>query len=279
MKEWAATVHATTRALAHRARADAASFEPLTSWAADAGAAPGGALRVEWVATRDAERFGMTVFEHGAERGHLDAARALCAAHFDAAALKAWDESAEELTSLAVTSHVGLAWDKTQGYRLKLFIGRGPGLSEAARRLSLTPTVELVGVGCDFWIGGRYRARRYLRAADFASLAAHARPERAPAWPIPKRGHAVLTLTEPNDALGHKTTFSVIFPRQATLDVLAGYPGVQSLEALESLAAELAPFALRPSALELDRHRSGREELELLVTVEAPDSRPSGGPA
>jgi hypothetical protein len=278
MKEWAATVRATTLALAHQARADAASFEPLSSFAA-AVPASGGALRVEWVAARDSEHFGMTVFEHGTERTHLEVARALCATRFDAAALKAWDKSAEELTSLAVTSHVGLAWDKEQGYRLKLFIGRGPGLSEAARLLGLNPAAELAGVGCDFWNGGRYRPRRYLRARDFASLAALAAPEPAPTWPIPERGHAVLTLTEACDALGHKTTFSVIFPPQATLATLATYPRVQSLQALQGLAAELAPFVLRPSALELDRYRSGREELELLVTLGTPASPAPGASA
>lgn len=276
MKEWTAALRATTLALAHRARADAAAFEPLSSWAAAAQPPPGGALRVEWVAPHDSERFGMTLFEHGAERTHLDVARALCAAHFDALSLKAWDETVHALTRLAVTSHVGLAWDREQGYRLKLFIGRGPGLGEAASRLGLTPTAELVGVGCDFWLGGRYRPRRYLRAVDFASLAANASPERAPAWPIPERGHAVLTLTEANDALGHKTTFSVIFPPRATLGTLATYPSVGSVEALESLAAEVAPFVLRPSALELDRYRGGREATELLVTLGASPARGRG---
>jgi hypothetical protein len=271
MTEWAPAVRATTLALARRAGADPMAFEPLTSWAAAAGAAPGGALRVEWVAAPDAGRFGVTVFEQGSGRAHLHLGRALCAARFDAAASKAWEQSVDELTTVDVRSHLGLAWDRQQGYRLKLFIG-GPGLSEAARRLGVVPTPELVGVGCDFWVGGRYRPRRYLRARDFAALAALAAPEKAPSWPLPERGHAVLTLTEPGDALGQKTTFSVIFPPQAGLGALAAYPAVGQLAALESLAVELAPFVLRPSALELDRYADGREETDLLVTLGAPSS-------
>jgi hypothetical protein len=270
MTAWAPAVRMATLALARHADADPTAFEPLTSWAAAAGAAPGGGLRVEWVAAREPGRFGMTVFEPSSGRAHLDVGRALCAARFDAAASTAWAQSVEDLTTVGVKSHVGLAWDRQHGYRLKLFIGHGPGLGEAARRLGLAPTPELVGVGCDFWSGGRYRPRRYLRARDFSALAALAAPEQAPDWPLPERGHAVLTLTEADDALGHKTTFSAIFPPQAGLGVLAAYPAAPPRASLESLAVDLEPCVLRPSALELDRYRDGREETELLVTLGAP---------
>jgi hypothetical protein len=193
----------------------------------------------------------------------------LCSSLFDATALSAWDEAAQGLTQLAVSSHVGLAWDRAHGYRLKLFIGRGPELPTAAAWLGLQPTTELAGVGCDFWAGGRYRPRRYLRANGFAALAQLAAPEPVPAWSLPAHGHAMLTLTEPGDALGQKTTFSVIFPPTATLSMLAELAPTDDASGLDGLAARLAPFVLRPSALELDRYRGGREQLELLLTLGA----------
>lgn len=276
---WGDAVSTVTQVLTSGVGCDARAFQPLVDVASRRGPSVDGALTVEWVVAPDAARCGVTVFQHGSGRDPLDAGRVLSAERFDAAALDAWDALAEALAGLDVASHVGLAWDRQRGFRLKLFVSGEADLAAAARIVGVTPGPGLVGVGCDFWDGGRYRPRRYFVGRSFADLAAQrgadaTLPEGLA--PVPPDGHAVLTLTQADDALGAKTTWSVIFPPGLPVSAVAPRVSASTALALTDLAARVAPFPLCPSALELDVYDDGRAETELLVTLGSRHTRPRG---
>jgi ubiquinone/menaquinone biosynthesis C-methylase UbiE len=276
---WGGALSTATQILTSSVGCDSHVFGPLIDFATRRGPSPDGALTVEWVAAPESGRCGVTVFEHGPNREHLDAARAICAALFDPAAVDAWDAVASQVSGLDIEQHVGLAWDQRRGFRLKLFLSGHVGLGAAARVLGLAPGPGLVGVGCDFWVGGRYRPRRYFNANDFESLLAHlGAGANLPSglMPIPPGGHAVLTLTEANDEFGAKTTWTVIFPPGLPLDTVVQRASEGAKRGLAEVAARVAPFGLSPSALELDIYDDGREETELLVTLGARVPRPRG---
>ncbi|MCB9658298.1 MAG: hypothetical protein R3B40_15155 [Polyangiales bacterium] len=267
---WQDAVTSTTHALAALCGAPVGAFQPLLDRVIAVGPTPDGSLGMEWVAPTGAQRFGLTVFEHGGRDDHLGVARRLCVAHFDGEAVDAWDRLMSELQVTRVGCHVGLAWDATHGFRLKLFAAGARDMAAVARAFGTPYEKHLIGVGCDFWCGGRYRERSYFQARSVDVLRGL-----APAWDagfapsivVAARQHVILTRTHETDALGPKATWSLIFPPEATLgSVEAPFQGLVHAE-LPRLSVGAAPFVLRPSALQIDRYRDGREEHELLITL------------
>lgn len=213
-----------------------------------------GPLSVEWVAPADTEdRCGLTLFEHPTGRGRLwDVARTAVAQLFDAEAERALAALSNEARQQTVSCHLGLAWDRASGYRLKGFI-TGEGVDDAARVLGLTSTENVIGVGFDVWDGGVYRARHYY-------LEEAAPADATPPFTAPPGGHLIFSETAVADARGQKSTWSAIFPPHADSDALRAYVD-------QALPDVPEGYTARPSAFELDRYADGRTETDVLFTV------------